>query len=146
MNANATNPVTALLEGYKAAVHAKDADAFAALYDANVRVFDMWGEWSCEGIDAWRAMAVGWFQSLASERVIVGVDDLRMELADDLATAQAFLTYTAVSAEGRELRSMNNRLTLVARRKEGAWKIVHEHTSAPADFSTSKLLLRRAPR
>ena len=136
------NPVPAMLDAYKAAVYAKDVAAFAVLYDTNVQIFDMWGEWIYRGIDAWQAMAAGWFDSLGTDRVVVGVEDLHVQLAQDLVAAHAFLTYTAVSAEGKELRAMNNRLTLVLKKIGEGWKIVHEHTSAPADFGTSKLMLK----
>jgi hypothetical protein len=36
------------------AVLAKDVEAFVALYDADVRIFDPFGAWSHRGIDAWR--------------------------------------------------------------------------------------------
>jgi ketosteroid isomerase-like protein len=38
---------------------------------------------------------------------------------------------------------MENRLTWALERRGGEWKIVHEHTSAPADFETAKVRLRR---
>ena len=34
-----------------------------------------------------------------------------------------------------------NRVTVVLEQKGGAWKIVHEHSSAPADFETLKVML-----
>jgi uncharacterized protein (TIGR02246 family) len=141
-----TKSVLALLEAYQAAVHTKNVDAFAALYDADVRIFDMWGAWSCQGIAAWRAMAADWFGSLGTDSVVVGVDDVRVRVAQDLASVQAFLTFTGVSARGETLRAMDNRLTWVLQRRAETWKVVHEHTSAPADFATSKLMLRRESR
>ena len=57
--------------------------------------------------------------------------------------ASAFVTYTGLSASGEALRSMDNRLTWVLRSEKGAWKITHEHTSAPVDFESSEVLLRR---
>ena len=51
--------------------------------------------------------------------------------------------YRGLSADGEELRSMNNRLTWVLRKDaNGVWKIVHEHTSAPAG-DEGKVQLRR---
>jgi ketosteroid isomerase-like protein len=38
---------------------------------------------------------------------------------------------------------MHNRLTWALKQENGAWKIVHEHTSAPVDFKTSKVILQR---
>ncbi len=141
--ANAVASIEAVLAAYQAAVLAKDVDTFVALYTHDVQVYDMWGAWSHDGIDAWRAMAQGWFGSLGDERVAVGVDDLRVHAGHDVATAQAFLTFTALSPDGRPLRSLNNRLTIVLVRRGGVWKIVHEHTSGPADFKTMKVDIRR---
>lgn len=136
-------PIRRVLAGYKAAVFAKDVDAFAALYDEDVRVFDLWGAWSYTGADTWRRVAHDWFGSLGAERVAVAVDDMQATVGHDVAVVHAFLTYTSVSAEGQALRSMQNRLTWALRRRGVAWKIVHEHTSAPVDFETSKVMLRR---
>lgn len=44
--------IGAVIEGYAAAVRAKDVDAFVSLYAKDVRVFDMWGRWSYDGVDA----------------------------------------------------------------------------------------------
>ena len=132
-----------LLESYRSAVYAKDVDAFVALFDPNVCVFDMWGRWSYEGIDEWRQMVTGWFGSLGDERVAVEMRELRTTTADELAAAHVFLTFKGLSAEGRQLRSMDNRLTWVLRKGRDGWKVVHEHSSAPIDFDTTKAVLHR---
>jgi uncharacterized protein (TIGR02246 family) len=137
------NPILQVLDGYKAAVFAKDVDAFVALYDQDVLVFDMWGIWSYSGITAWREMAAGWFGPLGTERVVVDFSDAQTIVAHDLAVVHTFVTYKAVTAEGVELRSLNNRLTVALRRKSGVWKIVHEHSSSPVDFETAKVILKR---
>src|ERR1700754_4465479 len=127
------NPVLQVLEDYKAAVFAKDADAFVALYGQDVRVFDMWGVWAYSGIEAWRGMATGWFGSLGTERVVVDFSEVQTTIAEEFAIAHAFVRYAAVAADGAELRALNNRITLALQRKNGAWKIVHEHSSSPID-------------
>ena len=131
-----------VLDSYKAAVAAKDVDAFVALYDQDVRVFDLWGEWSYQGIDAWRGMVTDWFGSLGDEGVMVGTHDVQTVVGNDIAIVHAFVIYKGVSAEGKELRSMQNRLTWVFRHKDNAWKIVHEHTSAPVNPDTAKVILQ----
>jgi uncharacterized protein (TIGR02246 family) len=136
-------PVLRVFEAYKAAVFAKDVEAFLAQYDEDVHVFDMWGEWSYNGLEAWRGMVSDWFGTLGTERVAVGLDDLQTIVAQDVAVAHAFVTYKGLSAEGRELRAMHNRLTWALKQKNGVWKIVHEHTSAPVNFKTSKVILQR---
>lgn len=137
------DPVTAALAAYRDAVLAKDVDAFCALYDTDLHVFDLWGQWQHQGLAAWRAMAEGWFGSLGGERVVVEFADVHAELAQDLAVGHAFVRFSAQSAGGPTLRSLDNRLTLVMRRRDGAWKIVHQHTSAPIEHGTVKAMLQR---
>jgi uncharacterized protein (TIGR02246 family) len=135
--------VRALLDAYRDAVRAKDVDAFIAIFADDVRVFDMWGTWSHDGIDSWREMAVGWFGSLGDELVRVEFDDVQATIGDDTAVLSAFVTFAGLSADGAELRSMNNRLTWGLRKTDGSWKVVHEHTSAPVELATGKVDLRR---
>lgn len=133
-----------LLERYAAAVRAKDADAFLDLYADDVRNFDLWERWSYDDKDALRAMVTEWFGSLPADEVVaVEFDEVRTQPGEDVAAVSAFTTFAAVSPDGTVLRSMNNRLTWVLRKDgEGAWKIVHEHTSAPAG-DEGKVQLRR---
>ena len=137
------DPFVRTLDSYKAAVLAKDIDAFVALYDDDVRVFDMWGTWSLRGIESWRNMASQWFSSLGSERVIVSVKDAQSSTVEDLAIGHAILTYAAVSAEGKELRSLSTRITLALKRTGESWKVLHEHTSAPIDHQSLKAMLHQ---
>lgn len=134
-----------VLAGYASAVRAKDVDGLVALFATDVCVFDMWGRWSYDGADAWRGMAEEWFGSLGDEQVAVEFDNVETVPGDDLAIVHAFVTYKGLSAEGAELRAMNNRLTWGLRKTaDGGWKIVHEHTSAPVDVDTGKVQLQRA--
>jgi uncharacterized protein (TIGR02246 family) len=136
--------VEELLERYAAAVRAKDADAFLDLYADDVRNFDLWERWSYDDKDALRAMVTEWFGSLPADEVVaVEFDEVRTQPGEDVAAVSAFTTFAAVAPDGTVLRSMNNRLTWVLRKDgEGAWKIAHEHTSAPAG-DEGKVQLRR---
>ena len=131
------------LDAYAAAAYEKNVDAFVALYADDVHVFDLWGEWELRGIAAWRAMAADWFGSLGDERVIVTAAAVESSGSDDLVAGHALLTYTAMSAAGERLRSLDNRITLVLKKSGDAWKIVHEHTSAPVDHASGKAQLKR---
>jgi uncharacterized protein (TIGR02246 family) len=133
-----------MLEAYAAAVRAKDVDAFLSLYADDVRTFDLWSVWSYEGKAALREMVEEWFGSpQTADIVAVEFDEVRTQAGDDVAAVSAFTTYRGLSAEGEELRSMNNRLTWVLRKDpDGTWKIAHEHTSAPAG-EEGKVQLRR---
>jgi uncharacterized protein (TIGR02246 family) len=133
-----------VLEAYAAAVRAKDVEGFVGLYADDVRTFDLWSEWSYDGKAAFRGMVTEWFGSLPDDEVVaVSFDDVRAQTGSDVAAVSAFTTFAAVAPDGTELRSMNNRLTWVLRKNaDGAWKIAHEHTSAPAG-DEGKVQLRR---
>jgi uncharacterized protein (TIGR02246 family) len=133
-----------VLDSYAAAVRAKDVDAFVGLYADDVRTFDLWSVWSYDGKDALRGTVAEWFGSLPDDEVVeVGFDEVRTQVGEEIAALSAFTTFRAVSREGEELRSMNNRLTWILRKDTGgAWKIAHEHTSAPAG-DEGKVQLRR---
>jgi uncharacterized protein (TIGR02246 family) len=132
-----------LFETYKNAVFQKDVEAFASIFDERVQVFDMWGQWTYDGLAAWREMAKGWFASLGTDRDVITFDNIQVQETDELATATAFVRFTAVSEKGEELRYLENRLTWVARKKDEKWVIIHQHTSGPVDFETMKVILRR---
>ena len=138
-----TDPVQEALARYSAAAHDKDVDAFVSLYADDVHVFDMWNSWELRGIAGWRAMAAGWFSSLGNERVVVTASDVASSVTGEMALGHATLTFTAISAEGKELRSLDNRITLALRRTAGAWRIFHEHTSGPIDHKTMKGTIKR---
>ena len=131
-----------ILAAYVAAVRAKDVEAFLALYADDVRTFDLWSVWTYDGKPALRAMVEEWFGSVGTDTIGVEFDEVRTEVGDEVAAVSAFTTFRGISAEGEELRSMNNRLTWILRRDGDGWKIVHEHTSAPAGEG-GKVELRR---
>jgi ketosteroid isomerase-like protein len=85
------NEIQELLHAYGAAVYAKDVDAYMALYDEHVRIFDMWEKWACEGAGEWRKSAEGWFNSPGAERVVVEADEIQVRVADALATLDGVL-------------------------------------------------------
>jgi len=138
-----SDPVHEALARYSAAAYDKNVDAFVSLYAHDVHVFDMWNSWELRGIDAWRDMAAGVFSSLGDERVVVSASDVVSTATGELALGHATLTYTALSADGRELRSLDNRITLALRRVGNAWKIFHEHTSGPIDHKTMRGVIKR---
>jgi ketosteroid isomerase-like protein len=132
-----------LLAAYGKAVFEKDQEAFLSLFDENVRIFDMWGRWSYDGLAAWREMVGGWFSSLGALRDRLTFEAVEFLSGGDLASITAIARFAAVSPEGEELRFLHNRITLVVRRQSGYWKIVHQHTSAPVDGETLKAILQQ---
>jgi ketosteroid isomerase-like protein len=134
--------VARILETYAAAVFAKDVQAFMRLYDPDVRVFDAWGVWSYEGAAAWQVAVEGWLTSLASERVKVTFSAVQSFAGRDWASVSALVTYASISAQGEQVRAMQNRITWVLRTTGHVLRIVHEHTSAPIGFDDSKAILQ----
>ena len=135
--------VSDLQQAYHTAVYDQDVGAFLRLYDPNVRVFDAWGVWQHEGVEAWRKAVESWFSSLGDERVEVTFEDTRANGTPEYGFASVTVTYAAVSATGEKLRSMQNRLTWGLRRNGQAGVILHEHTSAPIGFDDMKAMLQR---
>jgi ketosteroid isomerase-like protein len=135
--------IESLFETYKNAVFQKDAEAYASIFDEEVRIFDMWMDWSSDGLAIWREIAKEWFGSLGSERVVVAFEGIRIQAGAELAAATGFVRFAAISEQGEELRYLENRLTWVVQKKEKGWKITHQHTSGPIDFETMKVILKR---
>lgn len=134
---------TQVLAAYADAAYRRDIDAMLALYHPQVTVYDMWETWLYDGREAWRGMVEGWFTGLGDERVQVTFEDVRSTVGTDLALVHALTTYAGLSAEGEPLRAMNNRLSLTLVREDDRWLILHEHSSAPAQFETGKVNLQR---
>ena len=138
-------PITLVIETYKSAIYKKEVETLMHLYDPGVRVFDTWGIWSYEGAAAWQRAVEGWFTSLGSERVKVSFDDVRTSAGRDFSLVSAIVTYAGVSETGEPLRAMQNRLTWVLKLGGHAFRIVHEHSSAPVGFEDMKAILQRVP-
>lgn len=128
---------------YVAAVYAKDEAAFLDLYDEAVVVFDMWDAWSYEGREALAGMVRDWFSSLGDDRVGVSFSPTLSRVDGDWAVWAATVRYAGQNAAGEELRAMDNRMSWTLRQQDGAWRIVHQHSSAPAAFDTMKVRLKR---
>lgn len=134
------------IETYKAAVLAKNVDTFMHLYDPDARVFDTWGTWSYEGAAAWRIAIEGWFSSLGSESVRVTFEDVKIIGEHGFAAMSAVVTYAAISAQGQEIRTMQNRFSWVLKNRGHVMRVVHEHTSVPVGFEDAKAVLKREAR
>ena len=137
--------IEALMAEYAACVLAKAPERLAALYAADVRVFDAWDVWSFEGRDGWARSLGDWLGSLGEARVQVTFDGVQIAHLAETGMASAFVTYSAADASGRIIRSLTNRLSWFVARRDGRWVVVHEHGSAPIGFADMKAILRREP-
>jgi hypothetical protein len=59
------------------------------------------------------------------------------------AAMSAIVTYAGISAQGQELRAMQNRISWVLKTSGHVLRVVHEHTSAPVGFEDAKAILKR---
>ena len=138
-------PIRHALAAYQAAVLAKDVDAFVAIYADDAQIFELWGTWAHD-LASWREMAQGWFAFLGDERSVVEARDIRTQVSSYMALLTATLTYRAVDAAGDDLRSLDNRLSWVLRRRGDRWQVTHEHTSVPITHEGGTGIFRRPAR
>ncbi len=131
------------LEAFKRAVAAKDKAAYLALYADSARIFDFWEQWSYDSATSWAAMVDGWFGSLQELRDEVNFSDVRVTVSGHLALVHGFVRFSAIAADDREVRGMDERLTIGLEKLNGEWKIVHQHTSAPIQGQTMQPNLQR---
>ena len=132
-----------LTDRYAKSVYEKDLEGLLSIYDDKIMAFDMWQVWTYDGMKSWREMNTHWFEMVGKDRDVITFEDLRIEQTDELASITAIVRYAAVNEKGEELRHMYNRLTWVARKFGEDWKVIHQHTSSPIDFSTMKVMLTR---
>lgn len=142
---NRTVDFASLLPIYASAVLAKDSEALKSLYHPEVIVFDAWGRWAYRDRTEWGAAIAAWLGSLGTERVRVEFEVASAGSDANVAWLQAFVDYIAIDGQGQRLKSLTHRLSWVGRFIEGRWLVVHEHTSAPAEFETKQIMLARRP-
>lgn len=90
------------------------------LYASETRVFDAWGTWSYVGAAAWRVAVEGWFSSLGSGTCEVTFDDLQIISKPGFLAMSALVTYAGISAQGQEIRAMQNRISWAQRQRRPA--------------------------
>lgn len=143
VDALADDAVRRLARAYGERARARDTDAFCALYDRDVVLFDAFAEQPIAGLDAWRAQVTEWFGGVAeSDTNVADVTDL-VVIGDGVhAAAHALVRYAVVEPDGSERYGMTNRLSWIVRRDDrDVWRIVHEHTSLSVDEQTGSARL-----
>ena len=131
--------IAALARAYGAAAGAADLDGFLALYDDDVVVHDLFSPAPIVGSAAWRLQVTDWFGDVKEgDRNVAEIDPLTVHVSGDLAMAFGRVRYAIVEPDGSERYGMWNRLTWLLRRgDDGAWRVLHEHTSVSLDPKTS---------
>lgn len=125
---------------YQKAAFDKDIPTMIALYDEDIVIFDMWEKGFSLGLTAWSAIITEWLTSLKDERVQVDFEMIDIEESDSIAFASALIRFQALSPDNRVLREMKNRISLGFTKRNGQWKVKHQHTSAPIDGKLQGIL------
>jgi ketosteroid isomerase-like protein len=121
------------------AVRTRKVDAFLAHCAPEVAIFDMVPPLTHRGESAVRrswAIGLGQFDGRAHYEI----EHLTITMADNVAFSHSLNVLGGTLTSGMQLRS-RVRTTFGFRRLGTAWKIVHQHVSAPLDTATGKALL-----
>ncbi len=123
-----------LVEDWDAALAAQDLDRMARSYAADIVLYDV-GD-VVDGVPAWRAIWQKCFpyfgDSIAIER-----RHTRVVAGDDVAFVYG---YTRVSGPNTPPAAEQPwcRTTVCFERRDGDWRVVHEHASVGIDFEAGK--------
>jgi PhnB protein len=134
-------PLRQLLADRVRAIRAKDVEAVAAQYDADVVMYNLAPPLQTRGLD--RGAIRTWFDSYDGP---IGCEtaDERFFVDGDVAFCHYLYHISGTQTSGSEV-NMWVRATLGLRRGDGAWKIVHGHDSDPFDMQTFQALLDLQP-
>jgi ketosteroid isomerase-like protein len=119
--------IRGIVEAWRQALRAKDAQAMLAHYDSGVLSYDLAPPLLTRGPDiagtqAWLAT---WDGPIESE-----IRDLRVELGGDLAMVTSVNRMIGTKTDGEQV-DLWVRVTLGLRRTDGRWRVIHEHVSVP---------------
>ena len=130
------------LEKWMRALHAKDLGALLALYAPDTIAFDLMPP---SQVDAnhYRKNFERWFAMMSSP-IEYEIHDLRIAASGDVAFSHNLGHVTATRANG-EKADYWVRATVGFRKRDGQWRVTHDHVSMPIDMETGKAVreLRR---
>jgi PhnB protein len=122
--------IRSVLEGLGRAISSKDADAALAPYAPDVVRFDLAPPLATRGPQALdRAGLLAWFDTWRGP-IRNEVQDMAVEISGDLALVFGLLRMAGTKTDGQDV-DLWARETVGLRRRDGAWRIVHQHTSTP---------------
>jgi uncharacterized protein (TIGR02246 family) len=118
-----------LIDTWVEALHAKNVDRIMSVYAPDVHVFDIAPPLQHAGAEAHRRSFAEWFKGFAGP---IGSDirDLRITAGDDVAFCHC-LNRVSGTPKGGEAFDHWVRVTVCCRKRDGAWKVAHEHVSVP---------------
>ncbi len=131
------------VESLAKAVGAKDIDGVMAFYARNIVSFDIDPPLRYSGADnkrrAWQALFAAYAGHFAYE-----VRELNVTTHNELAFAHSLNHVNGTLASGH-VTDMWVRWTACFRRIDGAWLVVHDHVSVPADLEHGQAAVNLTP-
>ncbi|GAA3763991.1 YybH family protein [Micromonospora maritima] len=125
-----------LIDKRVAAVARRDAGALAAHQAADVLAFNVLPPLRLRGADQMAPQTEAWFDAYA-DGPGYEVRDLHVDADGDLGYCAFLYHVTGTLRSGTDV-SMWVRATLVCRRRDGRWVVVHDHESIPWDPETGQ--------
>ncbi|HKT89431.1 MAG TPA: nuclear transport factor 2 family protein [Candidatus Sulfotelmatobacter sp.] len=126
-------PIRELIANLYRAICRKDVDGILRHYSPDAVIFNVKPPYQMANDDRWRRV---WETSLAHFPAAFGAEtrDMVVTLSGSLAVAHYLMRFTRLGSQNW-LRE-----TVVFRKEQGSWKIIHEHSSIPFDPETSKVV------
>jgi uncharacterized protein (TIGR02246 family) len=132
-----------MIEGWAAAIRAKDARGRMDGYASDAVVFDVVDPLQYVGTDAIGRRAEQWFASFAGPLKFEH-RDLAITAGDDVAFCRGLNHVCGTTTKGAEI-DMWWRSTMCIQRIDGRWQVVHEHQSVPFDPASGKASVALKP-
>ena len=142
-DAAAAAEVRILIEEFAAAARRVDQSWLAEHYAPAIRAFDAILALEFRGRDAylehWRQC-----MEMCPGAMIFDLHGLEVDACGDLAVGHSLIRCGAVAPDGKEQAGWM-RCTQVWSRRDGRWRIAHEHFSAPFDPQTMQIMADAKP-
>jgi uncharacterized protein (TIGR02246 family) len=135
--------IEALIDGFVAAIRAKDLDGVMSVFAPEVVSFDLGPPLQHGGGEVferhWKALFQAYQGAIDYE-----VRELAIVAGDGVAFSHS-LNRTAGTTQAGQRSERWLRWTACFRKTGGRWRIVHEHVSVPADLRSGKAVLDLTP-
>jgi uncharacterized protein (TIGR02246 family) len=118
-----------LIARWSKAVRDEDREGIRADHDADILMFDVPPPFLSRGLDAYMATWEGFFDWQAKP-VEFNLQDIAITAGQDVAFATA-IGHCCDLSSGEKV-DLEFRLTIGFQKRDGRWRIVHEHHSVPA--------------
>jgi uncharacterized protein (TIGR02246 family) len=128
-NASDETEIRQLIAHWAKAVRDEDLPGIRADHDSDILMFDVPPPFQSRGLDAYMATWDG-FLALQAKPVRFDFREVAIHAGTDVAFATAIGRCCDLSSG--EKVDLDFRLTMGFRKRDGRWRIVHEHHSVPA--------------